>query len=66
VIGELLDDLNAMLLGPFANLVALDGNRVLLPILGRMPIVRDGADLGWPVTVSLFYFPPSHIVLLHA
>jgi hypothetical protein len=32
---KLVNDLDAVLLGPFANLVALNGDRVLLPVLKR-------------------------------
>ena len=41
-IGELVDDLNAVLPSPFADLVALDRDRFLLPVLGRLPIVGHG------------------------
>ena len=45
-VGELLDDLDAVLLGPFADLVPLNGDRVLLPVLGRVAIVGHGPHLG--------------------
>ena len=42
---KLLDDLHTILLGPFLHLLPLDGNGVLLAILGRMAIVGYGLRL---------------------
>lgn len=55
-VGELLDDLHAMLFGPFPHLVPLDRDRILLPVLGRMAIVGDRTHSGW--SASRCYFPP--------
>jgi hypothetical protein len=46
-ISELVNDVDAILLGPLSNLLLLDGNGVLLPILRRMAVVGDAAEAGY-------------------
>ena len=61
---EFLDDLDAILIGPLANLVPLDWDGVLLPVLGRVPVVSHRPQFGrGHRKVRRFGFPPLCHVL---
>ena len=57
-VGELVDDLDSVFVGPLSHVILLDGNGVLLPILCRVAIVCDRSRFGRFVLLAGWYFPP--------
>jgi hypothetical protein len=59
-VAELVDDLDAMLFRPSSNLILLDRDRVLLSILGRVPLVRNRSHQSRRICIRQANLPPRN------
>lgn len=58
-VGEFSNDLDAILLGPLADLILLDRNRIFLSVLGRVPLVGHSPEFGYgSQQLGRIDFPP--------
>ena len=64
-VAKLADDLDPMFASPSPHLILLNRDRVLLPVLGRVPVVRHRPHQRRSVRIRDFNFPPMiHVKVL--